>query len=66
MKEKCECSICENHEYDMENRMTLKETKEYIRGDKTFLDKRKCVLTFYEFCPFCGEKINWKEIKKDI
>ena len=61
---KCDCSICENHGYGGEARMTLKDTIEFTGGDKTFLDRRKNYLTFYNFCPFCGEKIDWKNIKK--
>lgn len=66
LENECDCSICENHEYDGENRMNIKQTIEYTRGDSQFFDRRKSYLTFYSFCPFCGQKINWKEIKKLI
>lgn len=59
----CNCSICENHEYDSPNRMTFDETMKYIRGDLGFLNGRKSYLTFYNYCPFCGKKIDWKIIK---
>ena len=31
-----------------------------------FLDGRKGYMDMFKFCPSCGEKINWKEIKKAI
>ena len=31
-----------------------------------FLDGRKGYMNMFKFCPSCGEKINWKEIKKSI
>ena len=31
-----------------------------------FLDGRKCYMNMFKFCPSCGEKINWKEIKKAV
>jgi len=62
----CDCLICENHEYEGENTMNLERTRQYIGKDKSFLDRRRNILTLYNFCPFCGKKINWKEIKKTI
>ncbi len=31
-----------------------------------FLDGRKGYMNMFKFCPDCGEKINWKDIKKEI
>ena len=31
-----------------------------------FLDRRKGYMNMFNFCPDCGEKINWKAIKKAI
>lgn len=31
-----------------------------------FLDRRKGYMTMFNHCPYCGEKINWKDIKKAI
>lgn len=33
---------------------------------KDFLDRRKNMMTVFNNCPYCGEKINWREIKKAI
>lgn len=30
------------------------------------LDRRRSMLSLFNFCPDCGEKINWSKIKKDI
>ena len=65
MNDKCDCSICENHEYSGSNRMNINETKQYIQNNRSMLDKRKCLSTFYNYCPFCGIKLNWVKIKKD-
>jgi hypothetical protein len=31
-----------------------------------FLDRRRGYMTMFNYCPYCGEKINWREIKKAI
>lgn len=33
---------------------------------KDFLDGRKGHMTMFKHCPYCGEKINWKKIKKEV
>lgn len=30
---------------------------------KDFLDRRKALMTMFTYCPYCGEEIDWKEIK---
>lgn len=38
--------------------------KEYTL--KNYCDKRKSTnLTRFEFCPYCGKKIDWKKIKSE-
>ena len=33
---------------------------------KDYADKRKSTnLTRFEFCPYCGQKIDWKQIKNE-
>ena len=33
---------------------------------KDYADKRKSTnLTRFEFCPYCGKRINWKKIKNE-
>ena len=44
------------------NEKLLKEN--YKQSD--FLDGRKGYMNMFKFCPSCGGKINWKEIKKAI
>ncbi len=42
--------------------------KEY-RSDRKpieFLDRRRGYMTMFNNCPYCGEKINWGEIKKAL
>ena len=60
----CDCSICENHEYEMPDRMNLEEMLEFTKGDKKFIDGRRGLLTLYNYCPFCGKKIDWVDIRK--
>lgn len=44
------------------------DTKRYNanRKPKEFLDRRRGYMTMFNHCPYCGEKINWREIKKTI
>lgn len=38
--------------------------KEYTLSD--YADRRKATGFFkFDYCPFCGKKINWKKIKQD-
>jgi hypothetical protein len=65
----CDCDICENHEYDLKNRMNLSELIYFInynRGNITFLDGRRSCITKYNYCPWCGKKIDWNKIKNLI
>lgn len=62
----CNCIIVENHEYGGDNSMNFLDLKEFIKGDLKFLDGRRCLLTMYNYCPYCGKKIDWKKIKKLI
>ena len=32
---------------------------------KQYLDKRSGFMTFFNYCPYCGEKIKWKQIKSE-
>lgn len=31
-----------------------------------FLDRRRGYMTMFNHCPYCGEKINWRSIRKEI
>lgn len=45
----------------------VRNNEKLLREDykpKEFLDRRKGYMTMFNYCPYCGEKINWKEIKK--
>ena len=33
---------------------------------KHYIDKRKGFMYHFNYCPVCGEKINWKEIREQI
>ena len=48
---------------------SLTGDKENYRSDRKpieFLDRRRGYMTMFNNCPYCGEKINWREIKKGI
>ena len=75
-----ECIIGCLHNYDNTNVVTLSELEEHIQKEKEYrnpyenwqvheltdyCDMRKNTdLTRFQYCPFCGKKIDWKEIKK--
>lgn len=31
---------------------------------KTYIDRRSNYATLYNYCPYCGIKINWKKMRK--
>jgi hypothetical protein len=40
--------------------------KRKILNPLDYLDNRKNIIHKFEYCPYCGEKINWKEIKSKL
>ena len=77
--EKCECWIGVRYDYEDTDITTLAELKEHIEIMKRlpsyfhqnpyelvdYCDKRKSTdLTRFNYCPFCGKKIDWKAIKE--
>ena len=72
-------SRCDHHiglwyEFGMAYRVTLEQLKEYEKegsdyGDWTmedYLDKDKeSNFTHFDFCPKCGEKIDWDKIREE-
>ena len=63
MTNNCDCEICRTNDYET-RWLNLYELKIYINNNLKYLDRRHNYLTLYNFCPFCGQKINWKQIKK--
>lgn len=31
---------------------------------KSYIDKRKGFATLFNYCPYCGEKLNWKKLRQ--
>ena len=77
---KCEHIIGIVYHYDATGLVTLDELKEYIEANRyaydqfwtqnyytlsDYCDKRKSTdMTRFNYCPKCGEKIDWKAIKR--
>lgn len=70
------CVIGMLHSYENTELITLEELKEHIERETAasikhynlfdYCDKRKNTdVTRFEYCPFCGKKIDWEEIKKE-
>ena len=62
------CVICLWHDCECNELMNLEDlimaSKESIYTMKDYADKRKSTnITRFEYCPHCGEKIDWKKIK---
>lgn len=54
----------EHRLYDYVRSLGIKRKPPYTLED--YCDRRKSTnLTRFEFCPYCGKKIGWKEIKKE-
>lgn len=63
------CYICLWTDYVWNELFTLKDlieaSKESIYTLEDYVDRRKSTnITRFEYCPYCGEKINWKSIKE--
>ena len=67
------CVIGMYFEYDDTQLVTVDELKALAEETlfccysfKDYCDKRKSTnLTRFEFCPYCGKKIDWKKIKNE-
>jgi len=33
---------------------------------KSYIDKRRGLATLFNFCPWCGAEINWRELRKAL
>lgn len=44
--------------------MTHEYKTDYKASD--FVDRRRGMMTVFNNCPYCGEKIDWKAIKKEL
>ena len=33
---------------------------------KDYIDRRRGLSTLFNFCPECGEKINWRKVRKGV
>ena len=80
MIDKCEHIIGIVYDYEDTKLVTLKGLKEHIKYEQLcckhgyrssyytlsqYCDKRYTTdMTRFEFCPFCGEKIDWSKIKR--
>jgi len=65
------CYICLWHDWEWNELMTLKDlieaSKESIYTMIDYTDKRKSTnITHFDYCPYCGEKINWKDFRRVI
>ena len=68
-----ECVIGIRYDYDNTDLVTLEDLKRHINYPfrntawslKDYCDKRKNTdLTRFDYCPYCGKKIEWKKIKE--
>lgn len=68
-----ECIIGMYFDFDDTQLVTVSELKELIEeclyhrySFEDYCDRRKSTnLTRFEFCPYCGKKIDWKKIKEE-
>ena len=63
---KNECRGWNTHGEAMANLTSNKKEYRSDRKPAEFLDRRRGYMTMFNNCPYCGEKINWREIKKAI
>ena len=63
------CYICLWHDSEWNELMNFEElvlaSKESVYPLSDYTDRRKSTnITQFDFCPFCGEKIDWKQLRK--
>jgi hypothetical protein len=77
---KCEHIIGFNYDYENSDLLTLEDLKRHIKDNRQrymwslcqqiyelsdYCDKRKSTdICRFNYCPMCGEKIDWKAIKR--
>jgi hypothetical protein len=72
MMKKCDCwlGMFHSYEYNDEDNLELSKIRTQLSGlrfePKDYLDRRKGLSTMFNFCPWCGLKINWRDIKKSV
>ena len=54
------------NEYIDEMDSSIHWMKRKILSPLDYLDNRKNIIHKFEYCPYYGEKINWKEIKSKL
>ena len=71
MANKCEHAIGLFHDYDGDWLITInrlkKEQPNTVYTMKQYLDGRYSTnLSKFKYCPWCGEKIDWNKIRKEL
>ena len=66
----CNCYIGYLHGYERED-LSLDDYIDVLLSctalsPRTYLDRRRGLATLFNFCPWCGKKIDWKEIKSRL
>lgn len=52
-----------DHTKDM-NKISPRHWKKF--EPKDYLDRRRGMATLFAFCPWCGKRFNWAEIRKGV
>jgi len=63
-----ECE-CDSWNLDAKTMLAITGDRKQYRTDRKpieFLDRRRGYMRMFNFCPDCGEKIDWREIKKAV
>jgi hypothetical protein len=69
MPNNCNCQIAECCSYEGSKTISISgflESENYIQN--AILEERNLAVSYvkYNYCPWCGSKINWKELENAI
>ena len=60
-----ECNTS-NHVAEFYNNNPNKKVKKKLASPMDYLDRRKGYSTLFNYCPYCGTKINWRQLKNEL
>ena len=69
LKDKLESEAIGWNRHSSTMNLLTRGNEKVLREDytaKEFLDRRKGYMTMFNYCPYCGEKIDWKANKKGL
>ena len=58
--------VKKNNYYYNKNKGTIYETKRPYQLEDYFNRRKNTNIDHFDYCPFCGKKIDWKKFREDL